>query len=108
MKKYTIEDRIHWAPPYLPDKVITNLLSKYGKVHAINFETSTSKGFKGVRYVVMSGGKHEIPHMIPLMYEGDMSACHDCGQTATLSAMPARRAFLSRLFDALLPTLCTV
>ena len=31
--------RIHWAPPYLPYEVITSFLSKYGKVHAINFET---------------------------------------------------------------------
>ena len=26
---------IHWAPPYLPDEVITTFLLKYGKVHEI-------------------------------------------------------------------------
>ena len=41
--------RIHWAPPYLPDEVITNVLGKFRKVHAINFEKSSSKGCEGVR-----------------------------------------------------------
>ena len=69
--------RIHWAPPYLPDEVLTNFLSKYGKVHATNFEMCISKGFEGVRTrvrsVVMSESKQDIPHIIPLLYEGDKS-----------------------------------
>ena len=34
---------------------------------------SSSKRFEGVRSMVMSGRKQEIPHIIPLMYEGDKS-----------------------------------
>ena len=56
---------VYTGPPYLPDEVITNISSKYGNVHAINFETSTSKRFEGVRSVVMSGRKQDIPHIIP-------------------------------------------
>ena len=62
--------RIHWPPPYLPDEVITSFLSKYGKVHAINFEMCVRTG---VRSVVMSGRKQDIPHIIPLLHEGDKS-----------------------------------
>jgi len=69
--------RIHWAPPYLPNEVITDFLCKYGQVHAINFEKCTSKGFEGVRTgvrsVVMSGRKCDIPHIIPLFYENEKS-----------------------------------
>ena len=69
--------RIHWAPPYLPNEVITDFLSKYGKVHAISFEKCASKGFEGVRTgvrsVVMSGRKQDIPHIIPLIHENDKS-----------------------------------
>ena len=54
-----------------------NLLSKYGKVHGTNFEMCISKGFEGVRTrvrsVVMSESKQDIPHIIPLFYEGDKS-----------------------------------
>ena len=69
--------RIHWAPLYLPDDVITNDLFKYGKVHVISFETSVSKGFEGVRTgvrsVVTLGWKQNIPHIIPLCEDGEVS-----------------------------------
>ena len=63
--------RIHWAPPYLPNEVTTDFQGKFGKVHAISFEKCNSKGFEGVRTgvrsVVMSGRKQDIPHIIPLL-----------------------------------------
>ena len=47
VKKYVLRVRstdhdqfkalIHWAPPYLPNEVITTFWSQYGKVYAINF-----------------------------------------------------------------------
>ena len=63
--------RVHWATPFLPNEMITGFLAKYGKVHAISFEQSVSKGYEGVatgvRTVIMSGNKNEIPHIITLV-----------------------------------------
>ena len=63
--------RVHWATPFLPNDTITDFLGKYGKVHAISFEKSVSKGYEGVatgvRTVIMSGNKNEIPHIITLV-----------------------------------------
>ena len=60
--------RVHWAPPFVPNEAITNILTKHGKVHGISFEKSISKGFEGVatgvRSLIMSGCKNEIPHII--------------------------------------------
>ena len=58
--------RIHWAPPYIPNDVIINHLSQYGKVLSCVNEMSVSKGFEnvatGVRTVVMCGNKADLPH----------------------------------------------
>lgn len=69
--------RVHWAPPFLANDVITHYLSQFGKVHAITFEKSVSKGFEGVatgvRTVVMSGNRDKIPHIIPLSMSNEKS-----------------------------------
>ena len=53
------------------------LACKCGKVHAINFEKCSSKGFEGVRTgvrsVVMSGWKQDILHIILLLHENEKS-----------------------------------
>ena len=58
--------RIHWAPPFIPNDVIINHLSQYGKVLSCVNEMSVSKGFEnvatGVRTVVMCGNKADLPH----------------------------------------------
>ena len=59
--------RVHWAPPFVPNEAITNILTKH-LIHGISFEKSVSKGFEGVatgvRGLVMSGCKTDIPHII--------------------------------------------
>ena len=58
--------RIHWAPPFIPNDVIINHLSQFGKVLSCVNEMSVSKGFEnvatGVRTVVMCGNKADLPH----------------------------------------------
>ena len=60
--------RVLWAPPYLPNEVITSNLARSGKVVSISHELSVTKGFEGVRTgvrtVIMSGKKDDIPYVI--------------------------------------------
>ena len=60
--------RVLWAPPYLPNEVITDNLAKSGKVISIHHELSVTKGVEGVRTgvrtVIMCGKKEDIPHVI--------------------------------------------
>ncbi|KAI0232163.1 hypothetical protein LSAT2_017482 [Lamellibrachia satsuma] len=60
--------RVHWAPPFLPNDTITNFLGRYGKVHSITYEKSLSKSFEGVatgvRTLIMSGNRQELPHIM--------------------------------------------
>ena len=60
--------RVHWAPPFIPNEVIINHLSQFGKVLSCVNELSVSKGFEniatGVRTIVMCGNKADLPHFV--------------------------------------------
>ena len=68
--------RVHWAPSYIPDVAITRVLSQYCKVQSIGAETSTAKGFEGIptgiRRLVLSGDKDEIPHTFHIRNRRDV------------------------------------
>ena len=57
--------RMTWAPPYLPNEVITDNMARSGKVVSITHELSVTNGFEGVRTgvrtVIMSGKERGYP-----------------------------------------------
>ena len=60
--------KVHWAPPFVPNIILSNLLNNYGTVVSMNYEMCTAKGFEGVatgvRSVVMSGNRNDLPHTL--------------------------------------------
>ena len=60
--------KVHWAPPLIPNIVLSDLLSNYGTVVSMAFEKCVGKGFEGVatgvRSVVISGNKNDLPHTL--------------------------------------------
>ena len=58
--------RVHWAPPFIPNAAIAQVLQETCTVQSMKMETSTAKGFEGIptgiRRLVLAGNKDEIPH----------------------------------------------
>ena len=58
--------RVLWAPSYIPNAAIVNVLEKTCEVQSIVSEKSTAKGFEGIptgnRRLVLTGLKDDIPH----------------------------------------------
>ena len=58
--------RVLWAPSYIPNAAIVNVLEETCKVQFIVSEKSTAKGFEGIptgnRRLVLTGLKDDIPH----------------------------------------------
>ena len=53
--------------------------------------------------MVISGRKQDIPHIIPLLHEGDKSEL-----LVTIAGRQPKRAFSSRIYNAFLSTLCAI
>ncbi len=64
--KMQFSARVLWAPSYIPDAAIVNVLEKTCEVQSIVSEKSTAKGFEGIptgnRRLVLTGLKDDIPH----------------------------------------------
>ena len=58
--------RVHWAPPFIPNAAIAQVLQDTCTVQSMKMETSTAKGFEGIptgiRRFVLTGNKEDIPH----------------------------------------------
>ena len=58
--------RVHWAPPFIPNAAIAQVLQETCTVQSMKMETSTAKGFEGIptgiRRLVLAGNRDEIPH----------------------------------------------
>ena len=64
--KMQFSARVLWAPSYIPNAAIVNVLEKTCEVQSIVSEKSTAKGFEGIptgnRRLVLTGLKDDIPH----------------------------------------------
>ena len=58
--------RVHWAPPFIPNAAIAQVLQETCTVQSMKMETSTAKGFEGIptgiRRLVLAGNEGEITH----------------------------------------------
>ena len=58
--------RVHWAPPFIPNAAIAQVLQDTCTVQSMKMETSTAKGFEGIptgiRRLILAGNKDDIPH----------------------------------------------
>ena len=64
--KMQFSARVLWAPSYIPNAAIVNVLEKTCEVQSLVSEKSTAKGFEGIptgnRRLVLTGLKDDIPH----------------------------------------------
>ena len=58
--------RVHWAPPFMSNKFIGQMLSKHVKIVSMDKETAVADGFDGmatgIRKIVVEGNMGDVPH----------------------------------------------
>ena len=58
--------RVHWAPPFMSNKFIGQMLSKHVKIVSMDKETAVADGFDGmatgIRKIVVEGNVGDVPH----------------------------------------------
>ena len=60
--------RVHWAPVFITNNIISETLGDYVKAKTIKHEVYTDAGLNGiamgVRQVVLTGDRHQVPHVL--------------------------------------------
>ena len=58
--------RVHWAPPFMSNKFMVNMLSKHVKIVSMDKETAVADGLDsmatGIRKIIVEGKLGDVPH----------------------------------------------